>query len=114
MSETLFTKIINGHIPAKFAYRDADVVAIYDIAPQAPVHILIIPVKPLLSLAQAEPADAALLGKMLVVARQLAEEYGLAESGYRLVANTGRDAGQSVPHLHFHLLGGRPLAWPPG
>lgn len=114
MSETLFTKIINGQIPAKFAYRDAEVVAIHDINPQAPVHLLIIPVKPIASIAQVEPADAALLGKILLVARQLAEEHGLAEGGYRLVTNIGRDGGQSVPHLHFHLLGGRPLGWPPG
>lgn len=114
MTDTLFTKIITGQIPAQFAYRDDDVVAIYDINPQAPVHLLIIPVKPIPSIAHAEPADAALLGKLLLVARQLAETHGLTEAGYRLVSNIGRDGGQSVPHLHIHLLGGRPLAWPPG
>lgn len=113
-TETLFTKIINGQIPGNFVYRDEQIVAIRDIAPQAPTHILIIPVKPLPSIAEAEPEDEALLGRLFMVAKQLAKQEGLAEGGYRLVVNTGTHGGQTVPHLHVHLLGGRALHWPPG
>ncbi len=114
MPKTLFTKIIDGEIPAKIVYRDEQLIAIQDINPQAPVHLLIIPIKPLPSIAQAAPEDLALLGALLEAGRRLAEQHGLAESGYRLVINTGAHGGQSVPHLHVHLLGGRPLTWPPG
>lgn len=113
-TETLFTKIINGQIPGNFVYRDEQIVAIRDIAPQAPTHILIIPVKPLPSIAEAEPEDEALLGRLFMVAKQLAKQEGLVEGGYRLVVNTGTHGGQTVPHLHVHLLGGRALHWPPG
>lgn len=113
-NETLFTKIINGQVPAKVVYRDEQLIAIRDINPQAPTHILIIPIKPLPSLAGAVPEDAALLGALLLAAHKVAEQEGLAANGYRLVINTGRDSGQTVPHLHIHVLGGRRLTWPPG
>lgn len=113
-NETLFTKIITGQIPANFVYRDEQIVAIRDISPQAPTHILIIPVKPLPSIAEAAPEDEALLGRLFMVTKQLAEQEGLAEGGYRLVVNTRTNGGQTVPHLHIHLLGGRALTWPPG
>lgn len=113
-TETLFTKIINGQIPGNFVYRDEQIVAIRDIAPQAPTHILVIPVKPLPSIAEAGPEDETLLGRLFMVAKQLAEQEGLTEGGYRLVVNTGTHGGQTVPHLHIHLLGGRALHWPPG
>lgn len=113
-TETLFTKIINSQIPGNFVYRDEQIVAIRDIAPQAPTHILIIPVKPLPSIAEAGPEDEALLGRLFMVAKQLAKQEGLAEGGYRLVVNTGTHGGQTVPHLHIHLLGGRAMHWPPG
>lgn len=114
MSQTLFSKIITGQIPAKIVYQDEHLIAIQDINPQAPVHILVIPVKPLPSIAQAAEDDQALLGRLLLAAKQIAEQTGLAATGYRLVINTGAHGGQTVPHLHIHLLGGRPLTWPPG
>jgi len=113
-AKTLFTKIIDGEIPGDFVYRDDRIVAIRDIAPKAPTHILIIPVKPLVGVDVATAEDQALLGDLLLVGARLARELGLEADGYRLVINTGADGGQSVPHLHVHLLGGRPLAWPPG
>jgi histidine triad (HIT) family protein len=113
-SETLFTKIIRGDIPANVVYRDERLIAIRDINPQAPTHILIIPVQPLADLAAATPEDEALLGALLMAARRIAEQEGLAERGYRVVINTRDHGGQTVPHLHLHLLGGRPMTWPPG
>lgn len=112
--ETLFTKIINGQIPAHVVYRDERLIAIRDINPQAPVHILIIPIKPIPSIAEIEEEDQALLGALLLTARRLAEQEGLDQNGYRLVINTRRHGGQQVPHLHVHLLGGRQMTWPPG
>jgi histidine triad (HIT) family protein len=112
--DTLFSKIINGQLPATVVYRDEQLIAIRDIHPQAPTHILIIPVKPIPSVAEAAPDDAALLGTLLLAAHTIARQEGLAANGYRLVINTGPDGGQTVPHLHVHLLGGRRLAWPPG
>lgn len=112
--DTLFTRIINGEIPAKIVYRDEHLIAIRDINPQAPTHILIIPVKPITDLTQADEADQALLGALLLAARRVAAQEGLADNGYRLVINTRGDGGQTVPHLHVHLLGGRPMTWPPG
>jgi histidine triad (HIT) family protein len=112
--ETLFTKIINGQIPAKFVYRDEHMVAIRDINPQAPTHLLVIPIEPLPSITEAGPEDEALLGRLLLTARKIAEQEGLAESGYRLVLNAGSHGGQTVPHLHLHILGGRQMTWPPG
>ncbi len=114
MSDTLFSKIIRKEIPAKIVYEDEQVLAFADIHPQAPVHLLIIPKKPLASLDDAALEDLPLLGHLQWVIRQLAREQGLSEGGYRVVTNVGRDGGQSVPHLHYHLLGGRPLSWPPG
>jgi histidine triad (HIT) family protein len=111
---TLFTRIIAGEIPAEFLYQDEHCVVIRDIKPRAPVHLLVIPRKPLPSIQMAEEEDRALLGHLLLVARQLAREEEIAESGYRLVINAGEEGGQEVPHLHIHLLGGRQMLWPPG
>lgn len=115
MSEpTLFTRIIDGEIPSERVYEDEHCIAIRDIAPQAPVHVLVIPRKALPGIQDAESADAELLGHLLLTARRIAEQEGLAKDGYRLVVNAGSDGGQEVPHLHIHLLGGRALRWPPG
>lgn len=113
MADTIFGKIIRGEVPAKIVHDDDLCLAFHDVAPQAPVHVLVIPKKPLRSLAEATAADADLLGHLVVVATQLARSIGLTD-GYRLVVNTGREGGQSVDHLHVHLLGGRQLGWPPG
>ena len=109
MADCLFCKIAAGEIPAAKVYEDDEVLAFKDIAPKAPVHILLIPKKHLASLAEAGPEDAALLGKMQLLARQLAEQEGVAESGFRVVANSGPNSGQEVAHLHYHLLGGEQL-----
>lgn len=108
-SPTLFSRIIAGEIPSDFVHRDDRCVAFRDIAPAAPVHILIVPVEPLPSLADATEAHTALLGHLLVVAARVAVEQGIGASGYRVIINVGMDGGQSVPHLHLHLIGGRPL-----
>jgi histidine triad (HIT) family protein len=113
MAETVFAKIIRGEIPVRIEHDDDLCLAFHDVAPQAPVHVLVIPKRPLESLAQVADTDAALLGHLVVVATQLAGKLGL-EDGYRLVVNCGRNGGQSVDHLHVHLLGGRQLGWPPG
>lgn len=107
--KTLFTRIIEGEIPGDFVYRDEYVVAIRDIHPAAPVHILVIPRKPIPSLAHLEDEDVELAGHLLLAVRRIAEEEGLGERGYRVVINTGEEGGQTVPHLHLHLLGGRKL-----
>lgn len=114
MSDTIFSKIIRREIPAKIVYESETVLAFRDISPQAPTHIVIIPKKAVVSLADAAPDDRELLGELLLAARAIAEQEDLATSGYRVVINTGADGGQSVFHLHLHLLGGRPLGWPPG
>jgi histidine triad (HIT) family protein len=106
---TIFTKIINGDIPGDIVYRDDRVVAFKDINPQAPVHILIVPVKEIPSIKEATEEDEAVLGHMMYVARRVAEEQGVAKSGYRLIINNGENAHQEVFHVHMHLLGGRPL-----
>ncbi len=106
---TLFSRIIAGDIPADIVYRDEMCVAFRDVQPQAPVHLLIVPVTPLSSIASVDPMHERLLGHLLVVAARLAEEFGVAASGYRLIINHGDDGGQTVPHLHIHLIGGRPL-----
>ena len=111
---TLFEKIIARQIPAGIVHEDDLCIAIRDIAPAAPVHILVIPKAPVERVGTASASDQGLLGHLLLTAAQVAREEGLGESGYRLVINNGRDAGEAVPHLHVHLLGGRPLAWPPG
>lgn len=110
---TIFQKIIDRQIPADIVYEDEQCLAFRDVHPQAPTHILIIPKKAIPSLAQAAAEDQALLGHLLLVARDLAASLKLAD-GYRTVMNCGRDGGQSVDHLHIHLLGGRSLGWPPG
>jgi histidine triad (HIT) family protein len=113
-SDTIFSKIIRKEIPADIVYEDQDVLAFRDIAPVAPVHILVIPKKPLRSISDATSEDATLLGRLMLVAAEIARREGLAESGYRIVTNIGSDGGQTVFHLHFHILGGRKLLWPPG
>lgn len=112
--KTIFQKIIDREIPAKFVHEDDLCIAIHDVNPQAPVHVLIIPKKLVPRVGEATPADQALLGHLLLTAAAMAKQLGLAASGYRLVINHGRDGGESVPHLHVHLLGQRSLAWPPG
>ena len=109
----IFQRIINKEIPAQIVFEDDQCLAFHDVAPQAPTHVLVIPKKEMLNLAAATAEDQALLGHLLLVARQVAEQLGLS-NGYRVVLNCGRDGGQSVDHLHLHLLGGRTLHWPPG
>jgi histidine triad (HIT) family protein len=111
--KTIFKRILDREIPADLIYEDDEVVAFNDVNPQAPVHVLVIPRKEIPSLAHAEDGDSELLGRMLLVVRDLAKTLGL-DDGYRTVINTGRDGGQTVAHLHMHLLGQRSLNWPPG
>ena len=113
--DTIFHRIASGDAPADIVYRDDMVIAFKDINPQAPVHVLLIPRETALeSLNDASKLDLSLLGHLLYVAAKVANQMGIAESGYRVVINTGVGAGQSVPYLHMHLLGGRDMAWPPG
>lgn len=112
-AKTIFQRIIDREIPAEIVYEDDQCLAFRDINAQAPTHVLVIPRQPIPSLAQAADSDAALLGHLLVAARKVAEQLGL-KNGYRTVINCGPDGGQSVDHLHVHLLGGRKLEWPPG
>jgi histidine triad (HIT) family protein len=114
MSKTLFEKIITREIPAEIVYEDDRVLAFRDIKPQAPVHVLLVPKKPIPRIAEAAPEDHPLLGHLLLKAAEIAAKLGLKESGYRLVINSGPDGGESVPHLHCHILGGRRMGWPPG
>ena len=114
MSDTIFGKIASGEIAADLVYEDEEVVAFRDISPQAPTHLLVIPRKPIPTLDAAGPEDAELLGRLLLVAAQVAREAGIAARGYRTVINCNAEAGQTVFHLHLHVLGGRPLQWPPG
>ena len=111
--DTLFGKIIRREIPADIVYEDDLALAFNDINPQAPVHVLVIPKKPIPKLADAAPDDQALLGHLLLTAKHVAEQLGL-EKGYRVVINTGEDGGQTVYHMHLHILGGRFMKWPPG
>ena len=111
---TLFEKIVARQIPAQIVYEDDLVLAFRDINPQAPTHVLIVPKKAIPRVAEAQTDDQALLGHLLLKAAEVAAKMGLKDSGYRLVINNGRDGGESVPHLHCHILGGRPLHWPPG
>jgi histidine triad (HIT) family protein len=113
MSKTIFKRIIDKEIPAKLIYEDDRCIAFQDINPQAPTHVLVIPKKEITGVAAIEEADAPLVGHLLYVCRKLAEQLGVA-TGYRVVINNGPDAGQTVDHLHLHLLGGRDLTWPPG
>ena len=110
---SLFTKIIDREIPADIVYEDDLCLAFRDINPKAPTHILVIPKKEIVSLAELSEEDEQILGRCLMVLSNVADKEGLS-GGYRLVANTGEDGGQEVPHLHFHLLGGRKMTWPPG
>ena len=114
MTDCLFCKIINGQIRGTFVHQDDQVVAIRDINPQAPLHVLIIPRRHIATLNDLTPDDDALVGSMHRVAAGIAKEHGYSERGYRTLFNTGREAGQSVFHIHLHVLAGRGLAWPPG
>ena len=111
---TLFEKIIAREIPADIIYEDDLVLAFNDINPKAPTHVLIIPKKPIPRIAEAEPEDHQVLGHLLLKAKDIAADLGLHENGFRFVINNGKDAGESVPHLHLHILGGRAMTWPPG
>lgn len=111
---TIFEKIVNREIPAKIVLEDDDLIAFHDVDPKSPVHVLIVPKQVIPRIGAAEDNQAELLGKLLLASQKVAETLGVFTSGYRLVINHGPDAGESVPHLHIHLLGGRPLAWPPG
>ncbi len=110
----IFCKIAEKSIPAKVVFEDDDLVAFHDLNPTGPVHVLVIPKKHIVGLGDASPEDALLLGKLLIAARRVAEETGIAKSGFRTVINHGGHAGQSVFHLHVHVIGGRAMAWPPG
>ena len=110
----IFCKIVEGEIPAKKVYEDEDVLVFHDINPVAPVHVLIIPKKHLAKIAEITINDAELMGKLMLTARKVAEQLGVAESGFRLVINNGESANQTVFHLHIHLIGGRAMTWPPG
>ena len=114
MSDCLFCKIGSGQIQAKVVLQDDEILAFDDVNPQAPVHVLVIPKRHVVALNDVVAGDHALLGRLLETAILVARKKGIAESGYRVVANTGRSGGQTVFHLHLHVLGGRPMAWPPG
>ncbi len=113
---TLFEKIIEREIPADIVYEDDDAIAFHDISPQAPIHILVIPKKPIPRVGEAEDEDQGLLGHLLIVARKVATGLGFNNTvdGFRLVINNGKQGGEAVPHLHIHLLSGRQMQWPPG
>ncbi|HET9725597.1 MAG TPA: histidine triad nucleotide-binding protein [Gemmatimonadales bacterium] len=115
MADCLFCRIVAGEIPAKIAKRSADALAFHDIDPKAPVHVLVIPTKHVTAVRGVTGSDGeALLGRLLAFSADVARELGLDAKGYRIVTNTGPDAGQSVDHLHLHVLGGRRMTWPPG
>ena len=114
MDDCIFCRIAAGGIPADIVYRDDAVSAFRDIQPQAPVHVLLVPNEHIASTNDLDSAHEALVGRLFTAAKQIAQEQGVAESGYRLTVNTGRDGNQTVPHLHLHLLGGRRFGWPPG
>ena len=114
MDNCIFCKVVAGSIPARKVYEDDQVIAIEDIAPVAPVHILVIPKRHVINMLDLPVTDNALVGHICQVAARIARERGIAERGFRIVSNNNADAGQSVFHMHFHLLGGRAMAWPPG
>jgi histidine triad (HIT) family protein len=113
MSKTIFKRIIDREIPADIVYEDDRALAFRDVNPQAPTHILVVPKQEIAGISDAADQDEAILGHLLLVVRELAEQEGL-DAGYRVVINNGADAGQTVPHLHLHLMGGRAMTWPPG
>jgi histidine triad (HIT) family protein len=114
MSDTIFSKIINREIPADILYEDDEVLAFSDVNPQAPTHFLVIPKQPIATVNDIQPEQAELVGKLVLAAQKLAKQKGIAEDGYRLVMNCNEGAGQTVFHIHLHVLGGRSLTWPPG
>jgi histidine triad (HIT) family protein len=114
MADNIFAKIIRKEIPAKIVFEDERVLAFRDVDPKAPIHILLVPKKDIARVSEAQAGDEALLGHLLTVAAEIARKEGIDGTGYRLVINKGAHAGESVPHLHLHLLGGRPMNWPPG
>ncbi len=114
LADTIFTKILNKEIPADIVHEDEHCIAFRDINPQAPVHLLIIPRRAIASIGSMQDADVSLVGHLFRVARDLARSNGIAEGGYRLIINNGENAGQTVAHLHVHLMGGRSFNWPPG
>lgn len=114
MTDCVFCKIVKKEIPSKTVHEDGDFVAFRDVNPQAPVHILIVPKRHIPGLLDVQGGDAELLGRLLLLSSAIARKEGIAERGYRTLFNTNREAGQTVFHLHLHLIGGRPMAWPPG
>lgn len=114
MSKTIFERIRDREIPASIVFEDEDIIAFRDIDPQAPIHILLTPKRVIPRINEALSSDKELLGTLLLKAAEIARNQGLAENGYRLVINNGPDGGETVPHLHFHILGGRTMKWPPG
>ena len=114
MPSTIFDKITRREIPADIVYEDGEILGFRDVNPQAPVHVLFIPKRPIATIDAAQAGDAELLGKLVLAAAGYAREQGIAEDGYRIVLNCNEHGGQSVYHLHFHLLGGRKMSWPPG
>jgi len=112
--DCIFCKIANKELPAKVAYEDEDVIVFHDVNPQAPIHLLIVPKMHITSIMEITKENAKVINKITMVAQELARQNQIANKGFRIVVNTGEDGGQSVSHLHFHLLGGRSLAWPPG
>jgi len=114
VSDCIFCRIVAGEIPARIVHQDDEVVAFHDLSPQAPTHVLVVPRKHIATLLEAGPEDLGLLGRLQAAAVEIARQQGLASGGFRLVTNTLEGAGQSVFHLHVHLLGGRRFGWPPG
>ena len=110
----VFCRIAAGTIPARLAYEDDNTIAFYDADPRAPVHVLVVPREHIAGVNHLDAGDAQLGGQLLLAAKQVAQQLGIADSGYRLVINNGGDAGQTVDHIHLHVLGGRPMKWPPG
>ncbi|GAA0181932.1 histidine triad nucleotide-binding protein [Clostridium sediminicola] len=114
MGECIFCKIIDGEIPSKKVYEDERVFAFEDINPEAPIHVLIVPKKHISNINELTEEEEKLIGHIFFVSKKIADEYNIKDTGYRVVSNCGKDGGQTVDHLHFHLLGGRNLNWPPG
>ena len=111
---TLFEKIIARQVPAKIIREDDDLIIFHDNNPQAPTHVLVVPKKPIPRIIATSAVDAELLGKLLVASQEIAKTLGIADSGFRIVINSGKNGGETIPHLHVHVLGGRPMRWPPG